>query len=123
MIYSNGIDIVEINRIKKILLKYRTKFINRIINIDNETVPKDISCTFLASRFAAKEAFVKAIGLGFRAPFSHKKIWIRSNDYGKPYICLDSILNQYLKDHEIKHIHLTISHEKKYAIANVILEN
>jgi len=123
MIYSAGIDIVEINRIKKILLKYRTKFINRIINIENETVPKDVTFTFLASRFAAKEAFVKAIGLGFRAPFSHKKIWIRSNDYGKPYICLDSILNQYLKDHEIKHIHLTISHEKKYAIANVILEN
>ena len=123
MIYSTGIDIVEIDRIKKILSKYRNKFINRIINIDNETVPKKITCTFLASRFAAKEAFVKAIGLGFRKPFSYKKIWIRSNDYGKPYVRLDSTLNQYLKDHEIKLIHLTISHEKKYAIANVILEN
>jgi len=123
MIYSTGIDIVEIDRIKKILSKYRNKFINRIINIDNETVPKEITCTFLASRFAAKEAFVKAIGLGFREPFSYKKIWIRSNDFGKPYIYLDSLLNQYLKDHEIKLIHLTISHEQKYAIANVILEN
>ena len=123
MIYSAGIDIVEINRIKKIWLKYRTKFINRIINIENETVPKDVTFTFLASRFAAKEAFVKAIGLGFREPFSYKKIWIRSNNYGKPYICLDSKLNQYLNSHEIEQIHLTISHEKKYAIANVILEN
>ena len=123
MIYSVGIDIVEIERIKKILSKHRDKFINRIINIDNETVPKKITCAFLASRFAAKEAFVKAIGLGFREPFSYKKIWIRSNNYGKPYICLDSKLNQYLKDFEIEHIHLTISHEKKYAIANVILEN
>ena len=77
----------------------------------------------MASRFAAKEAFVKAVGLGFREPFYHKKIWIKSTDYGKPYICLDSKLNQYLKDHEIKRIHLSISHEKKYAIANVILEN
>ena len=123
MIYSIGIDIVEIDRIKKIFSKHRDKFINRIINIDNENVPKEITCTFLASRFAAKEAFVKAIGLGRREPFSYKKIWIRSNDYGKPYICLDSKLNQYLEDHEIKHIHLSISHEKKYAIANVILEN
>ena len=123
MIYSSGIDIVEISRIKKIFVKHRDKFINRIINIDNETVPKEITCTFLASRFAAKEAFVKAVGLGFREPFSYKKIWIRSNDYGKPYICLDSKLNHYLEDHEIKHIHLSISHEKKYAIANVILEN
>mgnify|MGYP001388329539 CR=1 FL=1 len=123
MIYSSGIDIVEIGRIKKILAKHRDKFINKIINIDNETLPKEITCTFLASRFAAKEAFVKAVGLGFREPFSYKKIWIRSNDYGKPYICLDSKLNQYLEDHEIKHIHLSISHEKKYAIANVILEN
>ena len=123
MIYSSGIDIVEIDRIKKIFAKRRDKFINRIINIDNETVPKEITCTFLASRFAAKEAFVKAVGLGFREPFSYKKIWIRSNDYGKPYVCLDSKLNQYLEDHEIKYIHLSISHEKKYAIANVILEN
>ena len=123
MIYSVGIDIVEIERIKKILSKHMDKFINRIINIDNETIPKEINCAFLAARFAAKEAFVKAIGLGFREPFSYKKIWIRSNNYGKPYICLDSKLNQYLKDFEIEHIHLTISHEKKYAIANVILEN
>ena len=123
MIFSSGIDIVEIDRIKKIFAKHSDKFINKIINIDNETIPKVITCTFLASRFAAKEAFVKAVGLGFREPFSYKKIWIRSNDYGKPYICLDSKLNQYLEDHEIKHIHLSISHEKKYAIANVILEN
>ena len=123
MIYSTGIDIVEIDRIKKIFFKYRDKFINRIINIDNETLPKEITCNFLASRFAAKEAFVKAIGLGFREPFSYKKIWIRSNNYGKPYICLDSKLNQYLNSNEIEQIHLTISHEKKYAIANVILEN
>ena len=60
MIYSSGIDIVEIDRIKKIFAKHTDKFINRIINIDNETVPKNY-LYFLASRFAAKEAFVKAV--------------------------------------------------------------
>ena len=55
MIYSAGIDIVEIDRIKKVLSKYRTKFINRIINIDNETVPKEITSSFLASKSSLQQ--------------------------------------------------------------------
>ena len=125
MIYNTGIDIVEIDRIKKIFFKYRDKFINRIINIDNETLPKEITCTFLASRFAAKEAFVKALGTGFRNNLNFNDIEILNDKLGKPYYSKSKKINNIIKKKfKIRNydLFLSISDEKDYSVAFTILQ-
>ncbi|WP_067139910.1 holo-ACP synthase [Oceanivirga salmonicida] len=106
-----GVDIVSVERIKKALSKdgFREK-----IYTENEIKyceSRKNKFESYACRFAAKEAFSKAMGTGFRGNFNFLDIEIKNNDMGKPYI-------KY-KQHKVK---LSISHEKDYAIATVLLE-
>ena len=125
IILGVGIDLVENIRIKK-LIKDR-KFLNRIFTkeeIDNSLKKKD-KTSFLAKRFASKEAFSKALGSGFRNGLNFIDISIINDKKGKPYIKINNkIKNIILKRLNVKKfkIFLSISDEKNYSIAIVIIE-
>ena len=125
-ILGTGIDIVENYRLKEILLKKKSNFKKKIFTINEvaycEKKSDSISC--YAKRFAAKEAFVKALGVGFRKNINFKDIEVVNNTYGKPYISINKkIANKIRILFKVKkfNILLSISDEKKYSIASVII--
>ena len=125
-ILGTGIDIVENYRLKKILLKKKSNFKKKIFTINEiaycEKKSNSIRC--YAKRFAAKEAFVKALGIGFRKNINFKYIEVVNNTYGKPYISINKkIANKIKTLFKVKkfNILLSISDEKKYSIASVII--
>ena len=125
-ILGTGIDIVENYRLKKILLKKESNFKKKIFTINEvaycEKKSNSISC--YSKRFAAKEAFVKALGIGFRKNINFKDIEVVNNTYGKPYISINKkIANKIKTLFKVKkfNILLSISDEKKYSIASVII--
>ena len=123
-VIGNGVDIVENSRIKKLIKNI--KFIKRIYSTHEIKKSKYIKnkVNFFAKRFAAKEAFVKSIGLGFRKGINLKDIYVRNDKLGKPNIILSSKVKKILsKEFNTKNFnfYLSLSDEKDYSIAYVIL--
>tara|TARA_Y100000996_G_C22206097_1_gene513443 strand:- start:56 stop:442 length:387 start_codon:yes stop_codon:yes gene_type:complete len=123
-ILGNGVDIVENKRINKLV--NNKNFIDRVFTVSEiyHSKRKKDKSSFFAKRFAAKEAFVKALGTGFRDNINFKDISIRNNSYGKPeFVLKSSIKNKLKKKFKIKkyNVFLSISDEKKYSIAFAIL--
>ena len=125
-VLGTGIDIVENYRLRKLLLKKKSNFKNKIFT-NNEIAycEKKLNITNCYSkRFAAKEAFVKALGTGFRKNINFKDIEVLKNHYGKPYILINKkIINKIKNSFKVKkfNILLSISDETKYSIASVII--
>ena len=123
-IIGNGVDIVKNKRIEK-SLKLKG-FVNRIFTKNEIVQSKKIKnkINFFAKRFAAKEAFVKAIGTGFRDNINFIDIEINNNKKGQPLINLSNNIKFFLKKKfrisKFK-IFLSLSDEKNYSIAFVIL--
>ena len=120
-----GIDIINNSRIKK--LSKNTKFINKIFSIDEINISKNIKnqISFFSKRFAAKEAFSKAIGTGIRNNLRFNDISISNKNNGKPYIKITNRLKQIIKKRfKTKNVNilLSLSDEKKYSIAYVVIE-
>ena len=120
-----GVDIVENSRIRKSI--NNKKFLLRIFTKNEiaQSIKTNSKVAFFSKRFAAKEAFSKALGLGFRKSLNFKDISIINNKYGKPSIKikdkLQNIIKKQFKTNKVN-ILLSISDEKKYSIAFVILE-
>lgn len=124
MIYGIGTDIVEVSRIEDSLARFGDAFAQRILN-EREWLAFSQSQTqarFLAKRFAAKEAFAKALGTGLRAPATFQNIEITHDDMGKPMLDLAPELQAMLDKQGIRHAHLSVSDEKALAAAFVVLE-
>ena len=125
-ILGTGIDIVENYRLKKLLIKKKSNFKNKIFT-NNEIAyceKKSNITNCYSKRFAAKEAFVKALGTGFRKNINFKDIEVLKNHYGKPYLLINKkVINKIKTSFKVKkfNILLSISDEKKYAIASVII--
>ena len=125
-ILGTGIDIVENYRIKKLLLREKSNFKNKIFT-NNEIAyceKKTNITNCYSKRFAAKEAFVKALGTGFRNNINFKDIEVVKNHYGKPYLLINKkIINKIKTLFKVKkfNVLLSISDETKYAIASVII--
>tara|TARA_A100001015_G_scaffold168298_1_gene187097 strand:- start:248 stop:634 length:387 start_codon:yes stop_codon:yes gene_type:complete len=123
-ILGNGVDIIQNSRIKKLIRN--KKFIFRVFskNEINESKKTKNKANFFAKRFAAKEAFVKSIGLGFRQGINLKDICVYKDKLGKPNIVLNSkvkkVLSKKFSSNRFK-IFLSLSDEKDYSIAYVIL--
>ena len=120
-----GVDIVENSRITKSLKN--NLFVKRIFSnseILNAKKLKDKK-NYYSKRFAAKEAFVKSIGTGFRHNLNFKDISIVNNEMGKPSFIINEKIKKIIKK-EFKvssfNFFLSISDEKKYSIAYVILQ-
>ena len=124
-IVGTGVDIVENSRIKKSILN--NSFLNRVFTNEEILISKKMknkSCYF-AKRFAAKEAFVKSLGTGFRNGFNFKDISVINDKLGKPsFFITKKIKNLIKKRFRINSFNffLSISDEKKYSIAFVIFQ-
>ena len=125
-IIGNGVDIVDNKRIEKLLLN--NNFLNRIFTNSEikSSKKRQNKINFFAKRFAAKEAFVKALGTGFRNNINFSDIEIINNKKGKPEIKISkkikNLISRKFKSKKPK-IYVSLSDEKKHSIAYVILEN
>ena len=121
MITGLGIDIVETKRIKKDLDDFGERFVKRILGADEIDLLQNRKDReqFLAGRFAAKEAAIKAMGkyLKDKPPFYH--IQILRDTHGMPQLVFNEDITHKLAG---LNSHVSISHEKNYAVAIVILE-
>jgi len=124
MIYGVGIDIVNIERVKRILSKNRDGFVKRVLSEHEQALfaNKADSAAYFAKRFAAKEAFAKALGTGIGRVVSFQDLTVRNNENGKPHFIPSEKLRQHLVENNIKQAHLSISDESQNAIAFVVLE-
>jgi holo-[acyl-carrier protein] synthase len=122
MIYGIGIDIVKIARIKEVVEKRGQRFLSRVFS-ENELsycYGKKNPYLSLAVRFAAKEAFIKAIGSVI--PVALTDIEVITIDNGKPLLQVNTKLQGFCKTNNIKTMHLSLSHEHEYGVACVVLE-
>ena len=124
-ILGTGVDIVENLRIKKSL--QNKQFISRIFSSNEILLSKKFKnkTNYYSKRFAAKEAFAKSIGTGFRDGLNFKDVSIINNKLGKPSFLITDKLKKVVKK-QFKtssfNFFLSISDEKKYSIAYVILQ-
>ena len=124
MIFGIGTDIVEVSRIEASITQFGDEFAKRIL-AESEFASyqqSQIKPRFLAKRFAAKEAFSKALGTGLRAPATFQNIAVSHDDLGKPILVLAKELQSFLAAKNILHMHISISDEKNLAAAFVVLE-
>ena len=126
MIISNGIDIIDIRRIKKTIDKYNLRFKKRCFHPGEiyKSEKRQKSVESYAKRYAAKEACSKALGTGLARGVFWKDIEVQKNKFGKPQIKLHNnalkFLKKLTKNNDCS-IEVSLSYKKNYAIANVII--
>jgi len=124
MIYGVGTDVVEIERIEKALDRFGERFAKRILcepelrRFATHRQP----ASYLAKRFAAKEAFTKALGTGIHAPANWHGVWVKNLPSGKPVLEFSEPLQKLLLARKVGHAHLSLTDERGVAVATVILE-
>ena len=125
MIYGIGTDIVDVKRIEKLYKKYGQTFAERILSPlemhDWPGIGRPVKV--LAKRFAAKEAFAKAVGTGIRAPVLLRYIGIGHDELGRPEFICEPELQQWLNEKGIRRVHLSFSDEDDKVIAFAIAES
>ncbi|MDL2285672.1 holo-[acyl-carrier-protein] synthase [Desulfovibrio sp. OttesenSCG-928-F07] len=123
MIVGIGIDLVEIARIKKSYERYGLTFARRILTESElAVIPGANPAQFLAARFAAKEAAVKALGTGFAGGITLKDIAVKSLASGQPELILSGKAKERANELLATRMHLTLTHSRDTAGAVVILE-
>lgn len=123
MIIGIGTDIIEVARMER-QLSANQAFGNKLFTQAEIAYaePKATRYQHYAARFAAKEAFFKALGTGYRFGMSFHEIEVVNDALGKPVIVVHGNVKAYVEKLEIKHMHLTLSHVKEMACAFVVLE-
>ncbi len=124
MIIGIGIDIVDIRRIKDAEKRWGRRFLDRVFTereIKYAMLHKSPHSR-LAARFAAKEAMTKALGTGFTGGITWKDIEVLNKDSGRPEIILHGKVREIAESMEVREIHLSISHDGDYAVAQVVVE-
>jgi holo-[acyl-carrier protein] synthase len=124
VIFGIGTDVVEIGRIERALERFGERFAQRVLcppelaRFRNHRQP----ASYLAKRFAAKEAFTKALGTGVKAPANWHGVWVANLPSGKPELHFSEPLKALLSRSGISRSHLSLSDERGVAVATVILE-
>ncbi len=124
MIHGTGVDIIEISRIRKSIQKYSGKFEERVFTskeIDYCRSKADPSKHF-AARFAAKEAVLKSLGTGMAQGIAWKDMEILNRESGQPVLNLTGRGRHIFDALNLKDIHISITHDKSYALAQAIAE-
>lgn len=127
MIYGIGTDIVQISRVEAALARSGERFAEKILG------PQELEkyharrarsevrgLRFLATRFSAKEAFSKAIGLGMRMPMTWRSAQMLNDPSGRPVIVCSGALAEFMEQHKLS-AQVTISDEADYGVAFVIV--
>ena len=124
MILGIGTDLCEISRIERALVRFGERFAERIL------VPSELErfrshrkgAAYLAKRFAAKEAFSKALGIGIRFPVNWHGVWVDNERSGKPTLKFSGALAAYLKRRGVERVHVSLTDEIGMACAFVVVE-
>ncbi len=124
MIFGIGTDIIEVERMKKHLENNDALRVKLYTDVEQKYCGKGKVTMYqcYAARFAAKEAFFKALGTGYRYGMAFHEIEVLNDELGKPYVNPHGKVKEYLEEKKIKSIHLSISHGKEMANAFVVLE-
>ena len=124
MIYGIGTDLVDLDRIKKI--KSLSTFARKILG--NQELQKYQQLTdgynqsYIGKQFAGKEAFVKALGTGFKKPIFPRDIQILRNSFGQPEVLLSDEAKSYVENLGITKTHVSLADESNHLIAFAVLE-
>ncbi len=128
MIYGVGTDIVQVGRIAAASLRHGTRFAEKILGSDELAIYHQRCAQsnirgvrFLASRFAAKEAFSKALGLGMREPMQWGAMQTLHDPSGAPRVVTSDALAEWMSAASLT-AHISISDEAEYVVAFVIVE-
>ncbi|MCX7983041.1 MAG: holo-ACP synthase [Syntrophales bacterium] len=123
MITGTGIDLVEIERVRKILERRGDKFVEKVFtDREKEYCEKQKEpAPHYAARFAAKESCLKALGLGMGA-VSWKELEVVTTSSGQPELCLSGRAREILREKGVGRLLLSLSHSSREAIAIVIAE-
>lgn len=124
MVYGIGVDIIKIDRFERSLERWGDRLRTRVFT------PQELSISYskaqpgkhLALRFAAKEAFLKALGIGMSQGIAWKEIEIVNDPRGRPLMGLTGEAEKICQKKGIKAIFVSISHEAEYGVAHVLLE-
>jgi holo-[acyl-carrier protein] synthase len=128
MIYGIGTDILKIERVRAALGRHGERFALRILGPDEMAIYQRRSARhaergllFLATRFAAKEAFAKALGLGIRTPMTWHAVQILKEASGKPTPVPNGPLAQWMAERHLRG-HITVTDEAEYVAAFAVVE-
>lgn len=123
MIVGLGIDTTELDRIEKALIRHGDRFTSRILHPNESAKLPKHPVAYLAARFAAKEAAVKALGTGFTQGIQFQDIEIRSESSGKPVLVLHNKAAEIADSLSATRYHVSLTHGRDTASAVVILES
>jgi len=128
LIYGIGTDIIQIARIEAALARNGERFAEKILGVEElekyrrrKAKVEARGIRFLATRFAAKEAFSKAIGLGMHMPMTWRAMQTLNAASGKPVVVASGALREFMEQHGLS-AQISISDEADYAVAFVIME-
>ena len=136
MIFGIGADIQKVDRIRAALDRHGDRFAERILGPDEMAIYRRRSArdrahalayetsrgiTFLATRFAAKEAISKALGLGMRMPMRWRAAQILKEASGKPRVATDEVLSRWMRERSLI-AHVTLTDDADYAVAFAVVE-
>jgi holo-[acyl-carrier protein] synthase len=128
MIYGIGTDIIQISRVEAALARHGDRFAHKILGL--EEFEKYVrrrdkvdarGVRFLATRFAAKEAFSKAIGLGMRMPMTWRSVQVLNAPSGRPIVVTSGVLKDHMEKNGLT-AQVSITDEADYAVAFVCVE-
>ncbi|MCS6966421.1 MAG: holo-ACP synthase [Candidatus Kapabacteria bacterium] len=122
MIVGIGVDVVEVRRIESALERYGERFLQRIFTQDERDYCEQFGsqrALHYAARFAAKEAFSKALGIGMHVPFCWRDVSIVNGRLGKPELRLAGQLKSCCTNYCL---HVSLSHTAAHAVAVVLIE-
>lgn len=128
MIYGIGTDILQIDRVTGVMERTRGRFAEKVLgpqelavyHARRARVPAR-GLAFLATRFAAKEAFSKAIGIGMHWPMTWRAVQILNDPSGKPVVRCNGELEAWARARGLT-FHVTLTDEREYAVAFVVAE-
>jgi len=128
MVSGIGTDIIRIDRIAAALARHGDRFAQKILGpqemekyLRRKAKVEARGVRFLATRFAAKEAFSKAIGLGMRMPMTWRSVQFLNAPSGKPMVVTSGALSEFMQQHEFT-AQVSLTDEAEYAVAFVIVE-
>ena len=124
MIYGIGTDLVDLDRIKKI--KSLSTFARKILGNQEfqkyQQLSDGYNQSYIGKQFAGKEAFVKALGTGFKKPIFPRDIQILRNSFGQPEVLLSDEAKSYVENLGITKTHVSLADESNHLIAFAVLE-
>ncbi|MCL7743834.1 holo-ACP synthase [Guyparkeria hydrothermalis] len=122
MILGIGTDLVEIARIQGALDRHGERLVDRVLGPEElERLPETNRAAWLAKRFATKEAVAKALGTGFRDGLRLVDIQTRHDEFGRPDVVLSGQAQQTFERMGASEISLSVSDERSYALAFVVI--